>query len=82
MHCAIGRCGFHHSPAGCRCLILNWSSMVSLSLILGKVFHPSPLCNCRKGQNFGRKGQMTMPDVYVRDTEAEGERWIERNREK
>jgi hypothetical protein len=25
---------------------------------------------------------MAMRDVYVRDTEAEGERWIERNREK
>ena len=26
--------------------------------------------------------KMAMPDVYVRDTEAEGERWIGRNREK
>jgi hypothetical protein len=47
-------------------------------------FHLSPLYNGRKGQSFGRKRQMAMPDVHVRDTEAEGERWmewIERNRE-
>jgi hypothetical protein len=43
------------------------------SLTFGKVFHPSALDKCRKGQSLGRKRQNAVPDVYTRDRERERE---------
>jgi len=77
LHCTIGRRGFHHLPS----ITLNRSSRVWLSLTFGKVFHPWALHNCREGQSLDRKRQNAVPNVYARDSEAERERCIERDRE-
>jgi len=53
---------------------------VSLPCLLVRCFRPSALYIAARDKVLAASDKMAIPGVYVGDTEAEGERWIERDR--